>query len=187
MRRTIYLGLCSLVGLALVVWASTLLPAQKQPEGPAPATMSSAVPIAPALKSPRTPPVGYKEYRSEFYKFQMFYPADLSLKEYQEAGSARTVTFSNPDGRQFQIFVLPYGEEQITPDRFKRDVPSGVREGEQQIVVDGVSGVAFLSKDAQLGDTAEVWFIARGFLYEVTAPREQGEGVAALLSGWQFL
>lgn len=144
-------------------------------------------PIA-TLKQSRTPPEGYKEYRSEFYRFQLLYPSSLLLREYEENGSARTITFRDPEnGYQFQIFVTPYGLEQISQDRLKKDIPSGVIIDQQQFTLDGVPAIAFFSTDATLGETREVWFIARGFLYEVTTYKQLDQWLSNILSSWQFL
>ena len=78
-----------------------------------------------------------------------------------------TVTFQNVDEvKGFQIFIVPYSESQISNARFKEDVPSGVHTGVQNITIQGATGATFYSSDESLGETAELWFIHGGFLYE---------------------
>ncbi len=129
-----------------------------------------------------------QEYRSERYRFSLFHPNQQKVKEYDEGSGARTIVFENTDGaRGFQIFIVPYNLPQVTPERFKKDVPSGVRTDELAITVDGVLGDAFYSKDMFLGDTREVWFIHNGYLYEVTAPKSQDNMLGAIMLSWKFI
>jgi hypothetical protein len=53
--------------------------------------------------------------------------------------------------------------------------------------VDGAAAQRFESKNKILGETTEVWFIGKGFLYEVTTYRDFGNDVVELLKNWQFL
>jgi hypothetical protein len=146
------------------------------------------VPDLRPLTPPRVPPPGYAEYRSEFYRFQLLYPKELSFKEHTENYSSRTVTFQNNDSSWgFQIYITPYGEAQISPERFRTDIPSMVRMNDREITVDGVRAALFDSTDSVLGETVEIWFIAKGFLYEITARREMKHFLEELLTNWMFL
>ena len=50
-------------------------------------------------------------------------PATKALTEVANT----TITFESPDdGHAYQIFVVPYAESTITPERFRTDDPSGV-------------------------------------------------------------
>src|SRR3989338_4836336 len=47
--------------------------------------------------------------------------------EYKEAGGAMSATFEDAkNGKGFQIYVTPYAETQITNERFRLDLSSGV-------------------------------------------------------------
>ena len=50
---------------------------------------SVSAPLSPA----RTPPSGAKDYRNEHYRFELFYPPNLSVNEFDEGKGAMTVTF----------------------------------------------------------------------------------------------
>jgi hypothetical protein len=141
------------------------------------------------LKAPRTPPKGYKEYRNEFYRFQMFYPDDMEVQLVKEAatGSA-TLIFQNKEYTEaFQIFVIPYGDTTFPEYRFKSDLTSDVLTDKTHITVDGEDATAFHSKDESMGDTREVWFIGRGFLYEVTTYKPLDSWLAEIMKTWRFL
>lgn len=136
---------------------------------------------------PRTAPAGSKEYRSEAYHFSLFYPENLSVKEYKEAGGAQTITFSdNQEDKSFQIFVLPFKGSQVTEKRFKMDVPSGVLKEPVDVMIDNIRATAFFSSNAIMGDTREVWFIKNGFLYEVTTYKELDTWLAGIMQSWKF-
>jgi hypothetical protein len=138
--------------------------------------------------TPREIPEGSREFVSTQYKFSVLYPDDLEVKEFPEAGGARTFTFQNtqvPNG--FQMYVLPYHETTISEERFLVDVPSGVRNDEKIIELDGVSASKFYSKNTMLGDTVEVWAIHNGFLYEINTVKTLEGLIDEVVRHWQFL
>lgn len=154
-----------------------------------PSTSSASGTSTPAAVSmERTPPTGFREYHSATYHFSLFYPDTLLLKEYAEPGTARTLTFesSEGDGKEFQIFIVPYGEKTVSEARFKQDIPSGVIIDTTDIVVDGVSATMFFSTNTVMGETREVWFINHGFLYEVTTEKESDAWLAQIMQSWKF-
>lgn len=135
-----------------------------------------------------TPPAGTKEYRSATYHFSLFYPHYLKVEERSEGGGATTITFQNVEKAEgFQIFIVPYGELQVSEGRFRQDVSSGVRESVMNITVDGATGAAFYSKNAALGDTREVWVVRGGFLYEITTLRPLDTWLDEIIKTWEFV
>ena len=155
------------------------------------ATSTSPAPDAQApasAKSTRSVPAGSREYYSAQYRFSLLYPEFLSVKKIAESGGGMTVTFENlKEARGFQIFVTPYAAAQVSDTRFKQDIPSGVRKNVTNISVGGASGASFYSYSEELGDTAEVWFLHGGLLYEVTTFKELAPWLADILSTWRFL
>jgi len=140
------------------------------------------------IATPRTPPEGSKEYRSEHYRFSVFYPDSLQAQAYDEDKGEQTITFQNPDaGQGFQIFIVPYGARQVSADRFKQDEPSGVMKEPLDIQIDGVTGTTFKSKDTFLGETREVWFIHDGYLFEITTPISLDAWLASIMTTWKFI
>ncbi|TSC55464.1 MAG: hypothetical protein Greene041679_607, partial [Parcubacteria group bacterium Greene0416_79] len=128
-----------------------------------------------------------REYKNLLLRFSLVYPKDLTVREYDDGTSASTITFEDArEGKSFQIFVVPYKEEYITGEQFKKDIPSGIIEEATDIVIDGVRATVFFSKDNILGDTREVWFIKDGFLFEITTRRELDSWLAALMKSWRF-
>lgn len=156
-------------------------------------TMRSSTTAADSLQgigtsSGREIPYDYQEYRSTPYHFSLLYPLELSVREYNEGGDAATITFqSTSTAEGFQLFIIPYGASAISADRFRKDEPSGVRGSPQNISVGGVPAVSFYGYDTRLGDTAEVWFIRDGYLYEATAPKSEAAWLSTVLAAWKFI
>jgi len=141
-----------------------------------------------ALTAPRTAPAGYKEYYDAHYRFSLFYPESLTVQKFDEGGGAATIIFQNPgEAKGFQVFVVPYDGEQVSEERFRQDIPSGVRRNVQDVVVDGAKGAAFYSADPILGETREVWFIKNGHLFEVTTLKVLEADLLEVLGTWKFI
>lgn len=138
--------------------------------------------------APRAAPAGAREYRSEAYHISLFYPDSLSVKGYDEGKGAATITFQDIKTAQgFQIFVVPYSSAQISRARFVQDVPSGTMNSPLNVEVGGVAATSFYSANQLLGETAEVWFLRGGLLYEVTAPKAQAAWLSGILNTWRFI
>lgn len=133
-------------------------------------------------------PNGWREFRSELYGFSILYKDELTIKQFEEGGGAATFTFENASSTLgFQLFVVPYGEEKISQERFFKDSPSGVRENSKDLKVDKIVATSFYGKDEALGDTYEVWFIKNGLLYEVSTTRALESWLSTLIKTWLFL
>ncbi len=153
----------------------------------APEPKSGVAETAEKEPAARSAPEGALEYRNELYGFSLFYPAELLVTEHSEGGDAATVTFQNVETAQgFQIFIVPYGEAQVSEQRFKMDVPSGVRKNLTETAVDGAVGAAFESFNAELGETSEIWFIRNGFLYEVTTLKPLDQWLKEIMQSWKW-
>ena len=156
----------------------------------APLVASTSVAASkPSASLPPTIPAGYKEYRNEQYHFSVYYPPTSGPpKEYPDRGAALTVSFQGAAGQPgFQIYIAPINGTQITPERFKLDAPSGVMKNPVDTSVDGVVAQSFYGHDAQIGDTREIWFIYKGFLYEITTYKELAPWLATIMQTWKFL
>lgn len=152
------------------------------------ATSSASKTLTSPLMGPRTPPPGYLEYRNTKYRFSLFYPNILTVKSYDEGDGATTIAFQDIKTAQgFQVFVMPYSARQVSTERFHKDEPSGVMKGPKNVSIDGVAATSFYGSNEMLGDTAEIWFIHDGYLFETTAPKPLASWFSQIMTTWSFL
>ncbi len=133
-------------------------------------------------------PAGWLVYTNEALHFSVAYPPELKIKTYDEGGGAQTIVLQSTDPAEgFQIFAAPYEGTQISQERFKQDAPSGVRNNPQTTAVGGKVAVSFYGRDAVLGDTAEVWMIHKGYLYEVSTIKPLASWLTEIMATWRWL
>lgn len=146
---------------------------------------------ADVIEERQPPPEGYVPYRNETYGILFYHKPESSVKVYDEGAGVVTIVLenlSNPEkARGFQVFIVPYAESKITEERFKMDVPSGVRENVERTTLDGVEAVTFNSYDTFLGKTREIWAIRNGYLYEITTMSGVGRWFTPIIQSWEFL
>lgn len=145
--------------------------------------------VAKNIAIPDSPLDGYIKYENKKYGFYYYHSPQASIKEYDEGGGAMTVVQENVKNvRGLQIFIVPYAEKTISEERFKLDVPSGVRKNVEKtfIGVPQVEAVTFNSYDSFLGETREVWFIYNGYLYEITTFKGIGDWFVPIMKSWRF-
>lgn len=131
---------------------------------------------------------GWRGYENKAFRFGLLYPQELSVREYKEADGAMSATFENPStGEGFQIYITPYNETQITPERFRLDVSSGVMKEPVDVIIVGVRGTMFWSKNSIMGETREVWFINNGFLYEIVTYKDLDAWLGTIMQSWKFI
>jgi hypothetical protein len=187
MKRYYWIGIAIGVGIFFAVFLGWKYGLFSAPGRNSPGDLPAS-PIETATSSVVSAPPGWSAYRNARYHFALFYPNGLEIRAYEEKGSASTITFQDEKrGIGFQIFVVPYGESQVSQERFLLDEPSGVREEPITVSVDGAVGAAFYGKDVRLGDTREVWFIKDGILYELTAPRSESDWLQGIIDTWKFI
>lgn len=170
-----------LTGLFFLIWP---LPPQNTLIDSAP-TDTNEVTVTTPVFTPKLAGEN-KLYLNRLLRFSILYPKNLNITEYGQ-GNTSTIVFETDDGiKGFQIFVVPYDQPQIVAERFKLDIPSGVMKEAVEVIVGGVRGTMFYSQNTILGETREVWFIHRGFLYEITAKRELDNWLAGIVQTWTF-
>ena len=136
----------------------------------------------------REVPLGTHEYKSSRYSFSILYPEKMTVKEFEESGGATTIVFENTDDVQgFQIYVVPYAESQISLDRIKQDILSGIIKDKKELEAgEGIMVTTFYSSDPHLGETREIWFVRNGFLFELTTIKLLESSLFNVLKTWQF-
>lgn len=120
--------------------------------------------------------------------FSFQYPKSFRASAFSE-GEGEIVLVQSTDGTSgFQIYVTPFTQEDthLTEKRLLEEIPDLVIEESQQInVAGGGEGLTFLSNNGS-GKTREVWFIQKGYLFQVTAPLASQALLQEILKTWQF-
>ncbi len=179
MKIAILMGLLLLVGTYFFFSGGSVTAPEWGNLNAASSTTSTATRVAPD---------GQKEFRSEQYKFSLFYPQDFTVQEFDEGNGARTFVFGDEKHeRGFQVFVIPYAQEQVDRERFLLDSPSGVMKESIDVLIDGAKGTIFFGKNGIMGDTREAWFIRGGFLYEVTTYKDLDAWLGGIMQTWHWL
>jgi len=154
-------------------------------------TAATITAVAPTPTVPATTQItqDWRGYENKDFKFGLLYPQDLNVKEYKESDGAMSVIFEErtEEGRGFQIYVTPYGEDHITQERFLLDVSSGVMEEPVDIMIGGVPATMFFSENSIMGNTREVWFINNGYLYEVVTYKQLDDWISTIMRSWKFI
>lgn len=127
------------------------------------------------------------EYQNQTRKFSFSYPPELEVKEYDEGDGTYTLVFADASNeKSFQIFFTPYLGEVITKSRILKDIPSGEFTDPLEVMIgDNTRALLFFSKGS-LGQMREVWFLNKGFLYEITTEASLDTWLAQILDTWSF-
>ena len=129
-------------------------------------------------------------YSNDTFGFSLEYPQEFEVREVTEDGGGMTIVFQKPSEQYgFQIFITPHQEEFITEARIRADIPSGKMEHPQEIVIgsQNIRALHFMSEAPVIGNSAEVWFIRNGSLFEVTTYEALDAELATVLSTLTFL
>jgi len=186
MKARIAVGIVAVVLAGAGLWFVTNINGHNTTSAPVDGVVSTT--SARVLKPPREAPAGFHEYRNEHYRFALFYPSDLAVNLHDEGMGASTITFQNTDsGKGFQIFVVPYAAPQVSPERFKKDVPSGVRKESANVTVDGALGTMFFSEQSLLGLTREIWVIHDGYLFEISTLKPLDNWLQSIMASFEFI
>jgi len=183
MKKHLLLLIVLLIGVALGSGVTFLVrPAYKGSEDP----RLSAVRVTEGTVVARDDTTA--TFRHPRFGFSLSYPKELSVTELDEGEGARTIVFQK-QGEQygFQLFIVPYEGDTISPERIQKDIPSGIVEDPVEAVIgDGIHATVFWSESPSVGKTREAWFIHQGHLYEATAYAELDALLGETLSTIDF-
>lgn len=144
---------------------------------------------APAARAPV--PAGMKRYSHPAFRFSLIVPEAAKIGSYRQPGQvARTITFTMPegDGRQFQIYVVPYEKEQIGSSQIAKDTHGRATGTPEDVVIGGgIRALLFTTEDPALGSLREIWFLHDGRLYEATVRAADEAWLSEILQSWEFL
>lgn len=129
------------------------------------------------------------------YDFSLDFPDSFNVVRSPKGNASEIDLFAPRDTMdtttpRFQLFITPYAEATITAARLSKDIPNGdiTEMQEVQIGVGDAIRAAIFKSSALVGaeKTREVWFIHKGFIFEVTAPLAHDTWLAGILKSFHF-
>ena len=127
---------------------------------------------------------GTRRIQHPKYHFTLAVSSTTQIERYDEGGDSETLLFTDEQaGTEFQLFVTPYAQKEITKGRLSTDIKSGdIREPTEIVLQNGTHAMMFWSHAPLIGESREVWFIHDGYLYEMTVARELDSWLAGILN-----
>ena len=122
-------------------------------------------------------------------RFSFTYPAGYVAHPIEEGNIGETLLVQKGTGPKtaFQIFISEFDEPgPITKARILKDVPDMVVNEPTEAIIgkERVTAFIFKSKEPSVGDTREIWLVAGGYLYQITAPIDLDPEVAEMMKTW---
>ncbi len=129
-------------------------------------------------------------YTDSDYGFSFQYPENYEVNPLVSA-DGRTILTAGQKGNLgfgFQVIITPFDEpaSHITAARIAHDIPGmEVKDPTPFSIGTAAQGLSFQSTE-DTGPTREIWFVAGGNLYQVTAPIGFDAILQQIMSTWQF-
>ena len=127
-------------------------------------------------------------YTNDQYGFSFRYPIGLIFEEFDEAEGAQTIVFQKPNDSKigFQIYITPYVGDTITGERILYDASGKVSDLKEENLREDFLTATFFSDAPILGKTREIWFLNRGYLFEVTTYAEHDSWIRDIVETIEF-
>lgn len=129
-----------------------------------------------------------KTYTSDKYRFSLNYPEGLKIGFFQDGNTAIVAISEAVTGLGVQIAITPFDEPTtvITAERVKKDIPDMVIKDPQEVTLGSLGkGIAWVDGEGIHGKR-QVWFAARGYLFQMTAPMPFDATLKRMLNTWTF-
>lgn len=119
--------------------------------------------------------------------FFVDYPEGFAINNTEEE-SVKILVFSKKDSQKsFQIFIMPYDEPgPINQERILIDQPKMVIKDPQTVQIAGEEALVFFSKDPDIGDVREAWFVHSNHLYQASTYAKYDELLAKVMATFRF-
>lgn len=132
----------------------------------------------------------WEVYTNTVHRFSLRYPTEYIANEVPgEEGITYTFGKKGDLDFGFQIYVAPFNESpgNMTAERIKNDIPGMVVDDPQAFHFGNTAqGVAFVSRDLYGGETREMWFATRAYVYQISAPRAFEPMLSKIIATWEF-
>ena len=152
---------------------------------------TAPAPAAGAGASESFPPSSLAEtYRALADRFSFKYPSGFSVKaQIGESQESRIYTIENGRGEGIQITLSPFDEagDALTAERIESETGIVPLNPEPVMGDDGKTiGLGFIAENTSFGRSREIWFVASGRLFQVSAPILYDNLAKAVLQSFKF-
>ena len=127
-------------------------------------------------------------YRSDLYGFSLKFPGGLKTTFFQDGNTDIVAISDGATGLGVQIAITPFDEPDtnITAERVKKDIPDIIINDPQEVTLGSLGkGIAWIDGEGVNG-RRQVWFAARGYLFQLTAPILFDATLKKMLNTWVF-
>ncbi len=130
-------------------------------------------------------------YTNNRFSFAFNYPKEYTIEQTPETGAqSTTILVHDAQGNGFQIYIAYQSslDPIITAQQIKHDIPRMVVLDPQEFQVAGANkGVTFISENVlDHSKQREVWFIQKGYLYQITATLGAQKVLEDILNSLRF-
>jgi len=90
----------------------------------------------------------------------------------------------------FQIYITAYDEDPptLSVERIIKDIPElQIKDSKLITVTTGLEGLSFISENESGKETREIWFVNRGFLYQISALIESELFLEETIKTWKVI
>ena len=123
-------------------------------------------------------------FQSFDYGFSLVVPEGITPSQFDEFGG-HTILIQNPD-YQMQIYITLFDEDiSLTQERIEYDIPDMKMENSEEIKIDSVNAVSFLSDDNGQ-KYRQIWFVHGGYLYQILSPASADDITNELMQVWKW-
>ncbi|MFH0804489.1 MAG: hypothetical protein V1896_02720 [Candidatus Zambryskibacteria bacterium] len=126
------------------------------------------------------------DFSSSFY---LNYSKDFQVRNEDVGDDIKKYIFENGELKQgFEITIIPFDESgPLTAERIKQDLPDLAMNNVKDFFIStDIKGISFDSTDENIGDTHEVWFSAKGELYQFRTYKEFGAEMEDVIKTFTF-
>lgn len=133
-----------------------------------------------------------QEYKDAKHSFSFLYPKGYTSSLTSDPDGNDIIVIEDSEKKTgFQVTVSPFDETEsnLTVERIHQDIPDlSIREPQEVLVGANGKGIAFLSDNGNYdGNSREVWFVYKGFLYQISTYASLDPLLKSVFSTWKFL
>lgn len=133
-----------------------------------------------------------QQYTNDFFGFMFRYPSTyiVSSLSFADDGIGDTIVVQNNQKSGFQVVISLFDEDitELTEARIRQDIFDMRMEEVAPMFLGNSAGITFVSdNEAFDGASREVWFVYKGYLYQISTYVKDEPLLRSVLDTWRFL